>query len=621
MKNEFPYNEYMAVIRAESELRNFGVEADVISIESDETRPGGYVLEANFLGKMDDSSYECDSIVSNGVSIGRIVEINSQSGVFAVSLKKDLIPNVGARIKFVPPDYLQPLREFSSELCSKPEIRNEGRFLGLRESLLKKNNAALKELPAVSFLRVPQRRSIQEAVRRDFSLLWGPPGTGKSYTLGHIAAHFRSLGKRVLVLSTTNAAVDVTTFAIDDACVRSGSYLSSAELIRYTSTLTQFDEYEKRPHLMSFTKLLERYAKYQKKIDNQLKAARAELQGQAHGSVGYTSALVKVCALKEELRILGESRKSEIAQLLNSAKIVCSSITTCLFNGFLNNKFDVILVDEASQIPLAVWPMILNNAGDKKIVVAGDPLQLEPVRAKSKDVNAQNWFSQNLYSYLGMTTMNGIAPFRLVGSMTLLNEQSRMRTGICKIVSTMFYGGLLIGDRKDEKMDFSAAGLSNDDVVLIDPGVGGELYGFNRFCRSSLPNTNVQSAGRVMEIVSRLVRTNPTGRKLDILIISPFRNQVSKVYSSKINTHKSNKDVTIRCSTVHSAQGDEADIVIFDLVNPSNPFVADQDASHLWCVACSRAKEKLLIVGNKAKMKNAYFSAWITYMLEHKKAA
>jgi superfamily I DNA and/or RNA helicase len=265
--------------------------------------------------------------------------------------------------------------------------------------------------------------------------------------------------------------------------------------------------------------------------------------------------------------------------------------------------------------------MILNNAGDKKIVVAGDPLQLEPVSAKSKDVIAQNWFSQNLYSYLGMTTMKGITPFCAIGSMTLLNEQTRMRKGICEIVSKMFYDGLLIGDRNNEKMDFSAAGLPSDDIVMIDPDVGGELYGFNRFYKSNFPNTNTQSAGRVMEIVSRLIGTNPTGRKLDILIISPFRNQVSKVYSSKINTYKSNKDVTIRCSTVHSAQGDEADIVIFDLVNPTSSFISNQDASHLWCVACSRAKEKLLIVGNKAKMKNAYFSAWITYLLEHKKAA
>lgn len=621
MKNEFPYNEYMTVIKAESELRNFGVEAEIISIEGDETRPGGYILEVKLFGKMDDSSYECGSVVLNDQCIGRILEINSHSGIFAVSLKKDLVPSVGSRIKILPADYLQPLREFSSELCSKPETRNEGRFLGLRESLLKNCTTTLKAFPAVSYLRDPQRRSIQEAVRRDFSLLWGPPGTGKSYTLGHIAAHFRSLGKRVLVLSTTNAAVDVTTFAIDDACVRSGNSLSSAELIRYTSTLTQLDEYEKRPHLMAFTKLLEKYAKDQKKIDNELKSARAELQGQAHGSAGYTSALLKVCGLKEKLRILGESRKSEIAQLITSAKIVCSSITTCLFNGFLNNKFDVILVDEASQIPLAVWPMILNNVGEKKIVVAGDPLQLEPVSAKSKDVIVQNWFSQNLYSYLGMTTMDGIRPFCSAGSMTLLNEQTRMRKGICEIVSKMFYDGLLTGDRNNEKMDFSAAGLPSDDIVMIDPDVGGELYGFNRFYKSNFSNTNTQSAGRVMEIVSRLVGTNPKGRKLDILIISPFRNQVSKVYSSKINTYKSNKDVTIRCSTVHSAQGDEADIVIFDLVNPTSPFISNQDASHLWCVACSRAKEKLLIVGNKEKMKNAYFSAWITYLLEHKKAA
>ena len=40
-------------------------------------------------------------------------------------------------------------------------------------------------------------------------LLWGPPGTGKTTTMGAAVAGWLRQGKRVLVVSTSNAAVDV----------------------------------------------------------------------------------------------------------------------------------------------------------------------------------------------------------------------------------------------------------------------------------------------------------------------------------------------------------------------------------------------------------------------------
>ena len=67
-----------------------------------------------------------------------------------------------------------------------------------------------------------------------------------------------------------------------------------------------------------------------------------------------------------------------------NARIVCSTVTTCLYNGFASGPFDVVLVDEASQISLAVWPCLMNRAGAKKFVVAGDPMQLEPVGAMAR---------------------------------------------------------------------------------------------------------------------------------------------------------------------------------------------------------------------------------------------
>ncbi len=45
-------------------------------------------------------------------------------------------------------------------------------------------------------------------------LLWGPPRTGKTTTLGAAVAEWMKAKKRVLVVSTSNAAVDVAVKSI-----------------------------------------------------------------------------------------------------------------------------------------------------------------------------------------------------------------------------------------------------------------------------------------------------------------------------------------------------------------------------------------------------------------------
>ena len=163
-------------------------------------------------------------------------------------------------------------------------------------------------------------------------------------------------------------------------------------------------------------------------------------------------------------------------------------------------------------------------------------------------------------------------------------------------------------DGKTPKMDFAAAGLPEDDVVVVDSCKGGEICGFDRVYDYGMRNTNCESAGRVLEMIRKLANTNTEGRQLDILVLTPFRNQ-AKIYSAKFRAMKVGDNITVRASTVHGAQGDEADVVFFDLVDPTNAFLTRKDAAHLWCVACSRAKEKLVLVGDKAKMAVSPFAA------------
>ncbi len=610
-KNEtaFPYEEYRNAIEAESQIRHAGIPAVVTNVEPDDNNPGCFLLGVK--GSWEDGSLEEGSVSKDGVPVGDIVSEDVEAGLVTIKGLAANMPAEGDEVLLTPPDYLQKLREFATMLVEEPEKRNESRFLALRETLLACPKIADVKTHSAPYLRKAQLMALEEAEVRDFSFVWGPPGTGKSYTLGHLAAHYRAKGKRVLLLSNTNAAVDTATFAIDNACVQVGQLLADGELIRYTRVLTQKEEYARRPHLMAFTKLLNCFAQMQRDLDKRRADATRRLQKHVQGSDAYQEAFLKLDAINAQIRRLGEERKREVARCLSNAGIVCCTVMSCMYNNFAAGNFDIVLVDEASLIPLAAWPCLLNPADGKKFVVAGDPMQLVPVEARDSNVMTHLWFDNNIYAHLGMSTWKGIAPFYERGAVTLLNEQTRMRNGIGRLVSDLFYNGLLTGDRSDTRLEWQDSPLPAEDVAFVDPSEQGELYGFERLPMTYLKNTNTVSAGWVIDAVKRLVRTNPSGRKINILVVTPFRHQAMKIYKPRLKPFSDKNGVTVSVSTVHQCQGTEADLVFFDMVEPGCWFVNRPDAMHLWCVACSRARHQLVLVGDRRRMEMGRMSSMV----------
>lgn len=59
-----------------------------------------------------------------------------------------------------------------------------------------------------SGLNQGQKAFVEKAVKHTVSFLWGPPGTGKTQTLGSIIAYFYQRKERTLICSNTNQAVD-----------------------------------------------------------------------------------------------------------------------------------------------------------------------------------------------------------------------------------------------------------------------------------------------------------------------------------------------------------------------------------------------------------------------------
>ena len=615
----FPFKSYRDAVVALSDSRRFSVETEVLDFECDPDDPGMIRFSVKFLGQCDKSALEDGTARQEGDEHsfrGEIVNVDVALGIVLVKASESASPDPSHRLLLEPANYLKKLREFAEQCASTHNEENESRYVGLGDGLLRggrrlaDGDLGLNEMPCPEYLRASQHQAVMMAMRTELSFVWGPPGTGKSYTLGHIAARFIEQGKRVLLISNTNAAVDVATFAVDDACARCGWPLKAGDLIRYARVLARPDGYKDRPHLLEFTKLLQRFAIRERELVAKVRVLQERIATPPAGSGDASDLNFDLAAMMVELKSIGDDRRAEIARLLKDAKIVTATLTSAMYNCFVSSgSFDVVLVDEASVMSLAVWPYLLHrfrpDTTGAKFVVAGDPMQLLPVVGGNLDDKVAYWFENNIYTYLGMSGYAGIQPYMNAGVVTLLTEQTRMRAEICKVVSDRFYGGRLTGDRMDETKSWSSAsGIPNGQIVLLDPGGIQPYSPRSRFSRGPIKNTNVNSALMVENLVRRLAVEVPVlGEPLEILVISPFTNQVRYLYERRLKALAHLGNLRIETTTVHRSQGSEADVVFLDLVDASAWFLNHPDAYHLWCVACSRARRQLFVLADEQALR------------------
>ena len=60
----------------------------------------------------------------------------------------------------------------------------------------------------VTTVKRGQDVAISHALEEDVTVIWGPPGTGKTYTMAQMTERFVSMGKNVLIVSHSNISVD-----------------------------------------------------------------------------------------------------------------------------------------------------------------------------------------------------------------------------------------------------------------------------------------------------------------------------------------------------------------------------------------------------------------------------
>ena len=249
-------------------------------------------------------------------------------------------------------------------------------------------------------------------------------------------------------------------------------------------------------------------------------------------------------------------------------------------NNFLKEGtlFDVLIIDEAGQAiePLA-W-MLFPYA--KSWVLAGDPFQLPPT-VLSDDAKKMG-FDISILEHA----------FKHCQNVFFLDVQYRMRQSISDFSSNYFYHGKLKTPERQADIDrhiifFDTAGTGFEEVRGKD-GV-------------SLMNTGE------LDLVKKLIETEQLDSR-DLAIISPYSGQVALA--------KEELNPKIRISTIDSFQGQEKQVVILMLVR-SNPdavigFLRDYRRMN---VALTRAKEKLIVIGDSSTIGNdKFYAQFLEYM-------
>lgn len=242
---------------------------------------------------------------------------------------------------------------------------------------------------------------------------------------------------------------------------------------------------------------------------------------------------------------------------------------------------DTLIIDEAGQmtIPLALMGMIKA----KKVILAGDHKQLHPI-VSSNEVRRE--MRQSIFQYL-LNEKN----------CTMLDVSFRMCEPICDFVSDLFYEGKIKSNKHG----------CGDLIVCSDPLLDFHTPIVIHHVNDNGEQTSDKEADFIADTVARFIKEGLPAN--EVAVLSPFRAQASNI-KRRIKKHPDIAEeykVHIISDTVDKMQGQEREVIMFSLVSGKFDYMTEM-AEFLYNpnkmnVAFSRAKSKLIIVGNIEQIK------------------
>ena len=487
-------------------------------------------------------------------------------------------------------------------------------------------------------LNESQQRAIALCCQKNPTLVWGPPGTGKTRTLGALLAELLHQGKRILVTSTTNAAVDQAlgqlsehpvgrTFYDRHLVVRLGQSVHSAPETALQEVVAALDS-KSRDRLEAIEDrlvYLNKAIHIARDVLDLLERALTESQLNLFAESIPTPRIIpslrsifsprrgsQLSTLPPELLVLKIStrlqrlirlrklygargqteklaqRKKE-QQAFSEARLVYSTLANTYLHPLMRDAyFDVVIVEEAS---MAVLPTLFYSAcmAKEQVIIVGDPKQLPPI-VQSRDVYVQKALGRCIFSIAAPKPLSA-------ENVALLDTQYRMHPTIGHLISQLFYNGSLQSATTEQ---------THGEQTEKAPFPGHPLVLIDTLGKTQCDQRGHHSRGNELsaQCCVELVRTALKDDLHSVGVITPY------VEQSRLTRDLLRREgllgKSIECSTVHRFQGREKDLVILDLVDtapfPPGKLLADQtadsNAARFLNVSLSRARGKLVIIAD-----------------------
>lgn len=436
----------------------------------------------------------------------------------------------------------------------------------------------------------------------DLAIVHGPPGTGKTTTLVQaIKALIQKDHKQILVTAPSNTAVDLLSEKLSEEGLNVLRVGNPARVSQRLMPLT-LDSKMSDHNSMKEIKRLRKQA--------------GEFRNMAHKykrNFGKAERDQRKALFDEAKKIMKEVENLE--QYITGNIIAGADVITATLVGSNNyiikdRRFHTVVIDEAGQaLEPACWIPILKA---QKLIMAGDHLQLPPT-IKSEEA-ARKGLNNTLLEKC--VTLHPEA-------VVLLDEQYRMNELIMGYSSQVFYENKL----KAHASVASCVLFSEDKALHFIDTAG---CGYDEKLEGT-STTNPEEAAFLLKHLSRFAEDLGKHYSMEnfpsIAVISPYKRQIEilqeqlqhaavlKAYNDKISVN-----------TIDSFQGQERDVVYISMTrsNTDNKIGFLSDIRRM-NVAMTRAKKKLVVIGDSATLSqlsfyadfisfaeknNAYVSAW-----------
>lgn len=442
--------------------------------------------------------------------------------------------------------------------------------------------------PSVSY-KTPLHEAYVRSKYNPVTYLWGPPGTGKTYTLARVAAYHYSEGKKVLILSHSNAAVDVLIEEMHHF-LNNHNRWKPGDIIRYG---TNRKSYSSDVTDLSVLQLLEQQDPSLSEEKGRVEMYRRRLKNKLSKSYSsYDSE--RLSHLEVHYQKIKETFKRREGELVSDAKVIGTTLSKAAIDRILyEDEFDLVVVDEASMayVPQVAFAATLSE----KIIICGDFKQLPPISTSFHPM-VTKWLKEDIFHSAGVA--GAVEKGQNHPHLLLLPEQRRMHPSISAFTNQYIYHSR-VGDHPSVK-------TVREDITNKKPF---PFHGAVLFSLIEGTEWAEMHKGSRWNALSSLVTIQLILQALNdglysIGIVTPYRVQ-AKWYNLLLDevVKKEFPSVDVYAATVHGFQGSENDMILFDLVDgvshgKPGTLITRKGSERLINVAVTRARGKFILVGN-----------------------